>query len=95
MFCQNKIRLFKSLSLLLQTLHVNAQKSESIKRSDLKPNAIHCIRVRSKTDEYSSSWSQWSLSTCLKTEAEPGKISNTSFLKAPVTKLLCMLNYVP
>ncbi|XP_037641121.1 interleukin-2 receptor subunit beta-like [Sebastes umbrosus] len=45
--------------------------SQPIPRSELKPNAKYCIKVRSKTGDpdYDGTWSKWSPSTCWKNEA--------------------------
>ncbi|XP_044065341.1 interleukin-21 receptor-like [Siniperca chuatsi] len=67
--------------LLLQTsqsteskiLHVSSQETYWIQRSQLKPSATYCIKVRSKPKEnldYKGTWSKWSPLTCWKNEAE-------------------------
>lgn len=50
---------------------------EPIPRSELKPGATYCIKVRSKTNhaDYDGIWSKWSPSTCWKTEAEEGDMT--------------------
>ncbi|XP_038566623.1 uncharacterized protein LOC119897118 isoform X2 [Micropterus salmoides] len=63
--------------LLLQTSqrpeqNLNCDKKWlSIERSNLKPGATACIKVRSKPilDEYKGNWSKWSPLTCWKNEA--------------------------
>nr|XP_046256789.1 interleukin-21 receptor-like [Scatophagus argus] len=66
--------------LLLQTPHSQEshtlstnknQKNVSVQRSQLKPDATYCVKVRSKVfhSEYSSIWSEWGPSTCWKNEA--------------------------
>ncbi|XP_074540309.1 interleukin 21 receptor, tandem duplicate 2 [Halichoeres trimaculatus] len=57
-----------------KTLHVPSQNLTLIERSELKPGAAYCFKVRSKVKsdmpDYKSIWSQWSPSACLKTQVE-------------------------
>ncbi|XP_049438883.1 interleukin-21 receptor-like [Epinephelus fuscoguttatus] len=57
-----------------RTLHSKSnqfQGSISIPRSELKPNATYCLKVRSIPNKgaYKGTWSEWSPSTCWKNEA--------------------------
>lgn len=65
------------VSTFPQTLHPNSYEFTSIPRSQLKPDATYCIKVRSKPnpDGYKGIWSKWSLSTCWKNEAGEGKVT--------------------
>ncbi|KAK5922047.1 hypothetical protein CgunFtcFv8_019352 [Champsocephalus gunnari] len=68
-----ELLLQRSQSTESKTLKATSQKMyEPIPRSELKPGATYCIKVRSKTNhaDYDGIWSKWSPSTCWKTEAE-------------------------
>lgn len=70
------ICLFFFPSSFPQTLQPNShENSVSVQRSQLKPDATYCIKVRSIPGhpEYQGTWSKWSPSTCWKSEAGEGK----------------------
>ncbi|KAM7421436.1 hypothetical protein PAMA_015529 [Pampus argenteus] len=60
----------KSQSNKGNTLHSKTE-SVLIQRSQLKPGAIYCIKMRSKPSipDYDATWSKWSPKTCWETEA--------------------------
>ncbi|XP_070767877.1 interleukin-21 receptor-like [Enoplosus armatus] len=71
-FLDYELLLKTSQSTESKTLPNSHENSLSIQRSQLKPGATYCIKVRSipyPTPDYEGTWSKWSSQTCWKNEA--------------------------
>ena len=75
---RSTIIIYLIVSTFSQASHPKSnEKVTSIPRSQLKPGATYCIKVKSKPTNagYDGTWSKWSPPTCWKNEGGEGKVT--------------------